>query len=240
MSGDVVAATVAPTTLLAGKHRGGVVGVAWLSATSLASVGADHAIRIVDLEGEAAESGGGDSGVGREVVAMSSPKAITAIAASPMGSLLATAHPDHCVRLWDSRGRSSAAAALGEGGDARVSTSLADGLRAVASYGTSWASSVAWSPESSHHLALASYDGSVTVWDARSPTAPLFVDLGSAAVLQHGAAAASGAGAGAGSAAATAAKPARAYACAWGGPGFTTVFSGGADNRLRHATFAAL
>lgn len=78
-------------------------------------------------------------------------RAITAISVNADGLVL-SAHPDHCVRLWDPR-----ASQAGESVVQRTFSSHKE-----------WVSAVAWHPTSASLFASASYDGSVKVWDARA------------------------------------------------------------------------
>jgi ribosome biogenesis protein YTM1 len=63
-------------------------------------------------------------------------------------------HPDHALRLWDVR----------SGGGAGALKSTLTGHK-------SWVSSVNWAPNSSFHVASASHDGTVQLWDIRSTKA---------------------------------------------------------------------
>ncbi|RYG46039.1 hypothetical protein EON67_09975, partial [archaeon] len=137
-------------------HSTTVTGVTWISSGSVASASWDQSIRVWDVEADCAET-----------VTLFAPHAINAITSSPMGSLIATGHSNHAVRVWDSRGRSVDDGTVAVGG--RV-----EGLRATMSHGAGWVAAVAWSPVSSYHLASASHDGDVALWDIRAPSAPLF------------------------------------------------------------------
>lgn len=207
------------------------------------------------------------------VVSLSGGKAAFSLAASPLGSLLASAHADGAVRVWDARGRAGSAAG-GAGGDA--SAGGADGLRATlaihattakvaaaaladvaasasasaggkkgkaaaaaasaaaeGAFGTrdaesTWVASVSWCPSSSHHVAVASMSGVVSVWDTRSPSAPLFT-LGTH-VQQPVAAAATGAGASSAAGSVAGAGPAAKALCVtWAGAAEAADAGAGAD-----------
>ncbi|GAB9475166.1 Ribosome biogenesis protein wdr12 [Globisporangium polare] len=82
-------------------------------------------------------------------------RAITDISVNADGLVL-SAHPDHCVRLWDPR-----ATQAGENLVQRTFSSHKE-----------WVSAVAWHPSNASLFASTSYDGSVKVWDSRS-TVPL-------------------------------------------------------------------
>jgi len=304
-SGAAAASAVTVVTrdaavVLLAAHRGAATGVAWLSSASFATCGLDGAIRIWELqEGEAGEDAASAASAGSAGLAcvptttLSSGKAALAITASPLGALLATAHADGCVRVWDSRGRAAEGSAA-EAGDEAV-TVRADGLRAVlpvhattlkasaaggyavagAAGGSSkkalatasdapgsgahdadstWVSSVAWCPSSGHHVAAGSFSGAVSVWDTRSPSAPLFT------LQPHATAASAPAGKGAGAASAGP-VPAKALCVAWAGAveeavtaagsgagaavdavtgAKQLVVSGGSDKQVRCSVFPAV
>lgn len=77
---------------------------------------------------------------------------ITAMSHSAASQLIATAHPDRAVRVWDPR--------------------VAEGLvvRATVHATRALASSVDWVPGSSQKLAVGSYDGAAKLLDIRSTT----------------------------------------------------------------------
>lgn len=154
--GTTTTVSRAPQHALLAKHSQAVTSVAWVSSGSFASGSLDHSIRVWDCEEEC-----------RETAVIIAPKAVLALAASPLGSVLAAAHADHCIRLWDTRGRSSTADAAS---GSRVEAMRGTGV----SSGTTWMSSVAWHPTSSHHVLSGNYDGVVELWDTRSLATPVF------------------------------------------------------------------
>ncbi len=147
-----------PFLRVAAAHGGHAVsGVAWLSAGTLSSAGWDGAVGVWDVEA------GGHAPL-RTLLCGKTP---TALAASPLGGLLATGHPDGSVRLWDSRGRGD-----GEAGGVGCRGSLAP--RPAAPGGDpAWVADVAWCPATPHLLAAADYGGAVRLWDVRAPGEPL-------------------------------------------------------------------
>ena len=161
----------------ASHASGPVTGVAWVSAGSFASCGWDGSVRVWDVEGGRAASAGPPSASAAALtplVRLACAKAATSISASPLGSLLATAHADHSVRVWDTRGRRAAPAAAFGGKAGSAQQSRPDGLTGALSQGEGWLTSVAWCPRSSHHVAAAGMDGAVCLWDVRATAAPLF------------------------------------------------------------------
>jgi ribosome biogenesis protein YTM1 len=148
---EIVTQEVAPTFSLVSKHTGPVSSTTWVSSGTLASGSWDNSIKVWDIESGASEE-----------ASFLAPKAIHAISASPFGSVLATAHPDCSVRVWDTRSRTTAGV-----------TSRIEGLRG-SGRATAWVSSVSWCPSSSFHILHGAYDGSSAIWDIRSLSAPLF------------------------------------------------------------------
>jgi hypothetical protein len=164
-SGAVTVEHRAPATRHAGAHSQAVTSTAWVSSGTVASASWDASVRLWDVEAGMAT-----------VAELRTGKAVTAISPSPLGSTLATAHPDHVVRLWDTRGRDGAAGELAAAVDSGVTSAvgLRSALRGVDAATTTWMAAVAWSPRSSHHVAAAGNDGGVFVWDIRAAAAPLF------------------------------------------------------------------
>ncbi len=161
-----------------------VSALCWAGSSSggsglLASGGWDHSVRLWDLS------------TGRAVATYNGSKAVYAVAAAPGGSgaVLAFGGADSAVRVWDVR--------------ARGETLSVKGYTA----GDGWVSQLAWRPGggggSEHHVASVSYDGSMRLWDLRTP-----VPLG--ALKQHSD---------------------KALSVAWWGP--QTIASGGADCTLQ-------
>ncbi|RKP37954.1 WD40-repeat-containing domain protein [Dimargaris cristalligena] len=84
-------------------------------------------------------------------------KVILDLAYSGLSHLIATANADRLIRLWDTR--------VQEG---------EPGVKLTLSGHRAWVSAVDWSPTSPFMLASASHDGTVKIWDVRSPTASLY------------------------------------------------------------------
>jgi len=146
----------------------------------LASGGWDHSVRLWDVL------------AGRSVSTYNGSKAVYAVAAAPSGSggILAFGGADNCIRVWDARARGEALSVKGYAA------------------GDGWMSGIAWRAAgagdgSEHHVASVSYDGSMRLWDLRTP-----VPLGT--LKQH---------------------TDKALAVVWWGP--STIASGGADCKLQ-------
>jgi len=122
-------------------HQQSVASVVWgaSSQPATAYTGSwDHSIRMWDMERQDA------------VTTLNGSKVVTALAYSPDLHLLASGHPDHKVRLWDSRG---------------TSESL---VKSTLSSHQQWVSSVEWIPDSPFLLCSVAYDGDLKIWDVRS------------------------------------------------------------------------
>ncbi len=85
-------------------------------------------------------------------------KVVTSLCTPLSGSTIISGHPDHVLRLWDTRASGPAA-----------STSTSS-VKSTFTGHKSWVSAVAWAPDSSYHVASASHDGAVLMWDIRSST----------------------------------------------------------------------
>ncbi|KAJ3354170.1 WD repeat-containing protein 12 [Entophlyctis luteolus] len=125
-------------------HEGGASTVEFSRSdgetTVLFSGGADHVVRVWDIE------------KGANSLSMSCGKVVLGLAHSSHARLLASGHTDSAVRLWDPRDHNG----------------LVVKLRLVSH--KSWVPAVAWSPANGFLLASGSYDGSIKVWDIRSTT----------------------------------------------------------------------
>lgn len=134
-----------PSSRLVHAHQGPVSGLAWVGDGTLVTSSWDHSVRVWDLAR------------GVATLRLSAGKVCTGLAVSGGGLTAATSHPDHAVRVWDLR----------DGADDAPLRGLA--LRGHAA----WVSAVAWRPGHAHHVASASHDGRVLLWDTRSPSGPL-------------------------------------------------------------------
>ncbi|GAX79465.1 hypothetical protein CEUSTIGMA_g6906.t1 [Chlamydomonas eustigma] len=126
-------------------HLHCVSSVTWPLETSIYSGGWDHSVRRWDV------------GTGINTDTYNGSKVVSTVAScSSSPDVVAFGGSDKALRVWDSRSKK------GEG--------LA--VQGYASH-TNWISCVSWSPHSSFHLATASHDQTVKMWDIRSAV-PLF------------------------------------------------------------------
>jgi ribosome biogenesis protein YTM1 len=123
-------------------HSQCVSGAAWADEGTVVSCSWDHSLRRFDV------------GSGTNTDTYSGSKALLTLALAPGsgGRLVAFGGADTAVRLWDVRAPGA------EGGL---------GVRGFGGHG-GWVAGLAWSRDSAHHFASASYDGSVKLWDARA------------------------------------------------------------------------
>mmetsp|Transcript_12972 Transcript_12972/g.17086 ORF Transcript_12972/g.17086 Transcript_12972/m.17086 type:complete len:432 (-) Transcript_12972:142-1437(-) len=98
----------------------------------------DHSIRTWDMERQDC------------VHTLNGSKVISSLAFSAENSLLASSHPDHRIRLWDSRGKSEAL------------------IQATLTSHKQWVSDVHWIEGARFLLSSTSYDGELKLWDIRS------------------------------------------------------------------------
>nr|ARO50093.1 WD40 protein [Yamagishiella unicocca] len=129
-----------PSTELTG-HLHCISAVSWPAEDVLISGGWDHSVRCWDVS----------TGVATDTY--NGSKAVLSLASHGSAPhLIAFGCADRALRLWDTRGRAGS-----------------DTL-AVTTHGShgNWVTAVAWCPSSQHHLATASHDGTVKLWDVRT------------------------------------------------------------------------
>ena len=119
-------------------HKDAVTGVAWASTRSLFTGSYDHNIVSWDVE------------AGEQLNVLYGSKAVNDLDYNPRCALLASAHPDHIVRVWDPR--------IGAKEVAPVMLKSHSG----------WVTSVRWSNHSEWYLTSVSNDSTIKVWDTRS------------------------------------------------------------------------
>lgn len=129
-------------TAEAGQHAGAVTAACWPHPAAAYTASYDHSVRQWDPSACA------------EVTAWHGSTVVSDVAFSLDANLLATAHNDGGVRLWDPRERAR------------------DAPRSTLRSHKGWCTAVSWSPDSAFLLCSASHDGTVKVWDTRS-SAPL-------------------------------------------------------------------
>lgn len=122
-------------------HTSYVTGVAFhpQHAHQVVSGASDRSVRVWDLTTHSCAQ------------TLTGNRAITDISVNADGLVL-SAHPDHCVRLWDPRAQ--------QAGETVVQRTFSSHKE--------WVSAVAWHPTTATLFASASYDGTVKLWDARS------------------------------------------------------------------------
>lgn len=132
-------AELRPTSTLSG-HQGSVNAVCWPTAPLLYTGSWDGTIREWQVES------------GRNSATLAGQPAVLSLDVSLASALIASAHTDHMLRLWDSR--------------------LEQGAMRLRMSHPGWVSDVRWCPNHPHVLATACYDGAIRLWDVRS-TVPL-------------------------------------------------------------------
>lgn len=123
-------------------HQGRVSSAVWPTFDRIYSGGWDNSVRAWDAETSAC------------VTTLTGPVPVHDISYSMPTGLVATAHSDRSVRVWDPRTTSTI-------------------IQKTLTSHKQWVSSVLWHPYSSSLLLSASYDNTVKMWDIRS-SIPLF------------------------------------------------------------------
>lgn len=134
-------AELQPVAALPG-HVHCISAVAWPGDGTVYSGGWDHSVRRYDVETRT------------NTDTYNGSKAVYAVATTGSGSssdIVAFGGSDKALRIWDTR------SVKGEGLD----------VRAYAAH-EGWISSIAWRPNHSYHIATASHDGGVKMWDIRT------------------------------------------------------------------------
>ena len=126
-------------------HSTCVSGLSMLRQGTLATASWDHSAKLIDVETQAQTAA---LHLNKALISVAAPTAHERQDDEHQPHTVALGAADKAVRLWDTR----------KGG------STATQMRAH----TSWVSAVRWCPGSETHLASASYDGSVMLWDVRA------------------------------------------------------------------------
>jgi len=130
-------------------HASNISGMSWSSSDSspskLITGSWDHSLKVWDIERADC------------ILALNGSRVVTAISRSFNSDVVATAHPDCAVRLWDMRTNGV--------GD-KQSSQISD--RTLRQSHKSWVSDVKWSPTDPFVMATTGHDGTLKVWDIRS------------------------------------------------------------------------
>ena len=127
-------------------HTDAVTCVAWASTRSFYSGSLDRRIHSWDVE------------TGQLNTSFHSSHGVSSLGYSPKNSLLASAHPDQCVRLWDPRMKSESSIVKSFKGHKK------------------FVSDLCWAPYSDNLLASVSHDKTIKVWDTRADMALHTID----------------------------------------------------------------
>lgn len=164
-----------PSQQLLAGHRQCVAALVWQEPGTLISGSWDHSVRLWDVP------------TGKNVDTLNQTKAVHAVATAPGGGgPIAFGGAEGALRLWDPRAP--------KGDDLAVKARMSH---------TDWIAAIAWHPRSACHLATASHDATVKLWDMRAAV-PLHT------ISSH---------------------TDKVLSVAWVGPGH--LASGGADSKLR-------
>ena len=129
-------------------HASNISGMAYThgsNGTKLITGSWDHSLKVHDLERQDC------------ILTLNGSRVVTALGRCHNSDVVASAHPDCTVRLWDMRVHAKAGA---------ESTSVSD--TTLRPSHKAWVTDVQWSPTDPYVLATTSHDGTVKVWDIRS------------------------------------------------------------------------
>ena len=129
-------------------HASNISGMAYThgsNGTKLITGSWDHSLKVHDLERQDC------------ILTLNGSRVVTALGRCHNSDVVASAHPDCIVRLWDMRVHTKAGAEATSVSD----TTLRPSHKA-------WVTDVKWSPTDPYVLATTSHDGTVKVWDIRS------------------------------------------------------------------------
>ena len=150
--------SLTPTVVLLKAHASQISGISWgnlykhnksgseaQSHHTLVTGSWDHSVKVWDMERQ------------ENILSLNGSRVVACLDTSHHSEgIVATGHPDCTIRLWDVR-------------TSTQENSMAVSDKTFRPSHKAWVSSVQWSTKNPYHLASTSHDGTVKVWDIRSP-----------------------------------------------------------------------
>ena len=145
--------SMTPQVVLLKAHSSQISGTSWgnlnkrinQQSNTLITGSWDHSVKVWDMERQ------------ENVLSLNGSRVVACLDTSHHSEgIVATGHPDCTIRLWDVR-------------TSTQETSMVVSDKTFRPSHKAWVSAVQWSPNNPYHLASTSHDGTVKVWDIRSP-----------------------------------------------------------------------